>query len=163
MDFMTSALIVSWVAILILALVVSGLIRQVHQLSQSMSLTPTRVGLAPGAAAPDAAELIGDSGGVLLFVTPGCRTCVEALDEAASWQAETGGTVLAVSATSVPETPLPSAADRPDLVDRYDAIATPFAVVVDPAGTVVRSEPVGSRTAVRDVLESAPKPARSAS
>jgi len=162
MDFMTSALIVSWLAILVLALVVSGLIRQVHQLSTSMSVSPTRVGLKPGATAPGALELIGSAGGVLLFVSPGCRTCVEALDEAATWQADSGGAVLAISATAVPDTPVSTAPDRPDLFDQYDAIATPFAVIVDADGAVVRSEPVGSRTAVRDLLASAPNPARSA-
>lgn len=162
MDFMTSALIVSWLAILVLALVVSGLIRQVHQLSKSMSVSPTRVGLQPGAAAPGARDLIGAGGGVLLFVSPGCRSCVEALDEAATWHADTGGEILAVSATAVLDTTVPAVPDRPDLFERYDAIATPFAVVIDADGTVVRSEPVGSRAAVRDVLASAPKPARSA-
>lgn len=34
MDFVTSALLLSWVAIALLALVVSGLVRQVHQLSR---------------------------------------------------------------------------------------------------------------------------------
>ena len=33
MSFQTSALILSWIAILLLALVVSGLVRQVHALS----------------------------------------------------------------------------------------------------------------------------------
>jgi hypothetical protein len=43
--------------------------------------------------------------------------------------------------------------DRADLFARYDAIATPFAVLVDPAGRVIRSEPVGSRTALRRLLD----------
>jgi hypothetical protein len=49
MTFQTSALILSWVAILLLALVVSGLIRQVHALAAG----PRRVGPRPGAPAAE--------------------------------------------------------------------------------------------------------------
>ncbi|CAM3158588.1 hypothetical protein [Stackebrandtia soli] len=166
MDFVTSALIVSWVAILLLALVVSGLIRQVHQLSKGVIQQPLRAGIQPGATAPDVTELL-DGGGVLLFLSPGCRSCAEALDETATWLATTDGTPRARAVYSGPapaDTPVPAIGDRADLFERYDAIATPFAVVIDDAGVVVRSEPVGSRSAARDLLTSMqPSPSRSSS
>lgn len=111
MDFTTSAVIASWAAIALLALVVSGLIRQVHQLSRTQPHRPGRVGIAPGAPAPglNAADLDGgglhaarlDASGLepaaldslltpgrtalLLFLDADCRTCGQVLDEAGAW------------------------------------------------------------------------------
>jgi hypothetical protein len=39
-----------------------------------------------------------------------------------------------------------------ELFERYDAIVTPFAVVVGHDGRVVRSEPLGSPQALRGLL-----------
>src|SRR5690606_37848939 len=81
-----SALVLSWVAILLLALVVSGLVRQVHALSTG--LRPAhRVGPVPGAPAPDLPRLVpeSDSAVLLLFADPQCRTCGDVLDEAARY------------------------------------------------------------------------------
>ena len=80
MTFQTSALLLSWAAILLLALVVSGLIRQVHALAAG----PRRVGPRPGAAAPGLAGTAPTARPLLLlFLSADCRTCTEALDEAA--------------------------------------------------------------------------------
>ncbi|HEY0636019.1 MAG TPA: hypothetical protein VGD67_00080, partial [Pseudonocardiaceae bacterium] len=57
MSFQTSALLLSWVAILLLALVVSGLVRQVHALTSGNAALGRRVGPAVGTAAPRWAEL----------------------------------------------------------------------------------------------------------
>ncbi|MBM0256964.1 hypothetical protein [Micromonospora sp. 4G55] len=43
--------------------------------------------------------------------------------------------------------------EQADLFDRYDAIATPFAVVIDATGRIRRSEPVGSGAALRHLLD----------
>ncbi|MFJ2067838.1 hypothetical protein ACIOHF_02195 [Streptomyces albidoflavus] len=81
---MTSALLLSWVAIALLALVVSGLVRQVHQLSRGgVARVPRHPGVTPGSPAPHAGELL-DEGQetLLLFLSAECRTCAEVLDEA---------------------------------------------------------------------------------
>ncbi|GAA4919624.1 hypothetical protein LX16_4327 [Stackebrandtia albiflava] len=155
MDFVTSALILSWLAILLLALVMSGLVRQVHRLSRGMTGSPRGIGLPAGADAPDAAALLGGAG-VLLFLSRECRSCTEALDEAARWVRETEDAppVHAVYGGTAPDDgPLPASGERRDLFEDYDAVATPFAVVVDATGRVARAEPVGSRKAVRALLE----------
>ncbi|MGW2563635.1 hypothetical protein ACWCXB_31310 [Streptomyces sp. NPDC001514] len=97
MDFTTSALIASWAAIALLALVVSGLVRQVHQLSRAQPNRPGRVGIAPGAPAPrlDTAKLDDTAGldglltpgraALLLFLDADCSTCVQVLAEAGAW------------------------------------------------------------------------------
>lgn len=160
MSFQTSALILSWVAILLLALVVSGLVRQVHALSTGLAgptAPPATVGLRPGAPAPGLDEL-GAAGGplLLLFLSADCRTCAGVLGEAVR---HAGGEVAlrVLYAGAIPAAAagllVPVHGEAAELFDRYDAIATPFAVVVDGAGRVQRSEPVGSPAALRALLE----------
>ncbi|MFI5488496.1 hypothetical protein [Micromonospora echinaurantiaca] len=159
MSFQTSALILSWIAILLLALVVSGLVRQVHALTSGTAGRPGSVGLRPGAPAPGFRDLAPPSPAtlVLLFLDSGCATCEQLLDEVAE-RAPRGDVALRVlyrnaapaGAADVPVTVL---GEQAELFDRYDAIATPFAVVVDATGRVRRSEPVGSRSALRHLLD----------
>ncbi|MGN9804648.1 hypothetical protein [Micromonospora sp. L32] len=159
MSFQTSALILSWIAILLLALVVSGLVRQVHALSTGTVGRPGSVGLRPGSPAPRFRDLAPPSPAtlVLLFLDPGCATCDHLLDAAAEHTRRTDVVLRVLYRDSVP----PRAADLPmtvlgaqaDLFDRYDAIATPFAVVIDATGRIRRSEPVGSAVALRHLLD----------
>ncbi|MEH0819987.1 MULTISPECIES: hypothetical protein [unclassified Micromonospora] len=159
MSFQTSALILSWIAILLLALVVSGLVRQVHALSTGAAGRPGSVGLRPGSPAPRFRDLAPPSPAtlVLLFLDPGCATCDHLLDAAAEQLPRTDVVLRVLYRDTVP----PRAAERPmsvlgeqaDLFDRYDAIATPFAVVIDPTGRIRRSEPVGSGAALRHLLD----------
>ena len=172
MDFTTSALLLSWVAIALLALVVSGLVRQVHQLSRGgLARAPGRLGVTPGSAAPHADDLLADDvlaegrDTLLLFLSAECRTCAEVLAEAARLDA-TATAVRAVYAGQAPTTApdgtgtdggaVPVTEGRPDLFTAYDAIATPFAVLVGPTGRVVRSEPPGSAAALRALLAAEP-------
>ncbi|MEU4565280.1 hypothetical protein [Micromonospora sp. NPDC023956] len=161
MSFQTSALILSWIAILLLALVVSGLVRQVHALSSGMvQRRPESVGLSAGTPAPGFTRLAPTAPAVplvLLFLDPDCGTCGEVLSEAAD-QAGRDGLEFRVlyrddapaRAAGLPVTVLDGEAE---LFDRYDALATPFATVVDPAGRVLRAEPLGSRAALRRLLD----------
>ena len=164
MSFQTSALILSWIAILLLALVVSGLVRQVHALSAGAVGRPGSVGLRPGSPAPRFRDLAPPSPAtlVLLFLDSGCATCDHLLDEANEQIQQTDAVFRVLYRQTVP----PHAADLPmtvlgeqaDLFDRYDAIATPFAVVIDATGHIRRSEPVGSRVALRHLLEQVDNP-----
>lgn len=81
MTFQTSALLLSWVAILLLALVVAGLVRQVHALGQGASPRPGP-GPAPGTRAP-AFERLGP--GLLLFLDRDCGVCTDVLAAAGAW------------------------------------------------------------------------------
>lgn len=170
MDFTTSAVIVSWAAIALLALVVSGLIRQVHQLSRTQPHRPGRVGIAPGAAAPgldavrsDAAGLDGlltrGRAGLLLFLDADCRTCGEVLAEAGAWTVRQGAAAPAVfglyagAGPEADEGPVPVREHRPELFTAYDIPATPYAVAIDPEGRIARSEPLGSPTDLLRLLD----------
>ncbi|MER7891556.1 hypothetical protein ABTX15_17190 [Micromonospora sp. NPDC094482] len=164
MSFQTSALILSWIAILLLALVVSGLVRQVHALANGSVARPGSVGLRPGSPAPRFGELAPPAPAtlVLLFLDPGCSTCDHLLAEATQ-QADRPDVVLRVlyreAAPPHPaDLPVTVLGEQADLFDRYDAIATPFAVVVDATGHVRRSEAVGSQAALRQLLDQVDHP-----
>lgn len=163
MDFVTSALLVSWVAIALLALVVSGLVRQVHQLSRGgVTRAPGRLGVTPGSRAPHAGEVLAEGREtLLLFLSPDCRTCAEVLTEAERLDERPSTDVpqvRVVYADAAPTTAptIPVFDHRPDLFTAFDAIATPFAVVVDATGRVARSEPLGSPAALRELLADSP-------
>ncbi|MFF0075476.1 hypothetical protein [Streptomyces sp. NPDC005494] len=179
MDFTTSALIASWAAIALLALVVSGLIRQVHQLSRTQPHRPGRVGLTPGARAPglDASRhdppglddlLTPGRAALLLFLDADCRTCGQVLAEAGAWTtrqgdaatpqvlglyADAGPRADADAGPSADEGAVPVRDHRPELFAAYDIPATPYAVVIDPERRIVRSEPLGSPTALLRLLD----------
>ncbi|AXK35757.1 hypothetical protein DVA86_27115 [Streptomyces armeniacus] len=175
MDFVTSALLASWVAIALLAFVVAGLVRQVHQLSRAGTGTrgapPRRAGIEPGRPAPAIGEILGPDGGsdrdpgnrdaLLLFLSDTCQTCEDVLSAASDWIRREGGdqgpairAVYAEPSVAVTDSRVPILAGRLDLFDVYDAIATPYAVLVDATGRVARSEPVGSASALLELLNS---------
>jgi hypothetical protein len=166
MSFQTSGLILSWIAILLLTLVVSGLVRQVHALSNGTVGRPASVGLRPGSPAPGFRDLAPPSPAtlVLLFLDHACATCDQLLDEAAEQVQRTHAVLRALYRDTVPskaaELPITVLGQQEDLFDRYDAIATPFAVMIDETGRIRRSEPVGSRAALRHLLHQVDNPSR---
>lgn len=160
MSFQTSALILSWIAILLLALVVSGLVRQVHALSNGVAQRrPERVGLRPGSSAPGFARLAPVPPTVplvLLFLDRDCGTCAEVLAEAAGQADRVGVEFRMLYRDSAPPQaglPVTVLGGQAELFERYDALVTPFATVVDPTGRVLRAEPLGSRAAMRRLLD----------
>jgi hypothetical protein len=165
MSFQTSALILSWFAILLLALVVSGLVRQVHALSTGAVRRREQVGLRPGSPAPGLDRLAPEHPVpvMLLFLSQDCRTCAEVLDEAVRHDLRDGLTMRALYAGPVPpgasDLPIAVHGEQAELFERYDAIVTPFAVVIDRGGRVTRSVPLGSAVALRNLLEQAAGPA----
>ncbi|MEU5882352.1 hypothetical protein [Spirillospora sp. NPDC047279] len=150
MSFQTSALLLSWVAIVLLALVVAGLVRQVHALGQAAAggggPRPSPLGLAPGSPAP-AFDRLGP--GLLLFLDVDCGVCADVLEAAGSL----GRPVHAIFAGPAPDTPGVTvlAHEQDGLFAAYAVPATPFAVVVDAGGRVRTAEPVGSPDALRDL------------
>ncbi|MFI6515990.1 hypothetical protein ACIBF1_10565 [Spirillospora sp. NPDC050679] len=149
MSFQTSALLLSWLAIGLLALVVAGLVRQVHALSQGAP-RPSELGPPPGARAP-AFERLGP--GLLLFLDRDCGVCTEVLEAAGGL----GRPLRAVFAGPAPEGLAPEITvlegELGGLFEDYRVPATPFAVLVDAAGRVRAAEPVGSPEALRELME----------
>ena len=156
MSFETSALIVTWAALLLLALVVSGLVRQVHALTSGGVRRADRLGLRPGSPAPNADLLGVRPPAVLLFLSEDCHTCADVLDEAGRLDDGNGPELHALYAGTAPPgseaQPIAVHGWQAELFERYDAVVTPFAVVVGHDGRVVRSEPLGSPEALRGLL-----------
>lgn len=166
MSFELSALLVTWLAILLLALVVSGLIRQVHALSaRGTSVQPGDLGLAPGTRAPELARLTQgrERPGtlLLLFLTEGCGVCDLVLEEAVAQAGKAAGQGIAVHAIFPGSAPPPAQAatdgvrvweDEPVMFERYKIAATPFGIAVDERAMIFRSEPVGSDRALSELL-----------
>jgi hypothetical protein len=165
MTFQTSALILTWVALLLLALVVSGLVRQLHQLTSGALRNPALVGLPAGAAAPDLDRVLPGRTGpaLLLFLSTDCRTCTAILADLPTYlhRLSTAGVgIRALYAGAAPAAvPVPAVADAAVLFERYDAVATPFAVLVDAAGRIQRSLPLGSVTALDALVDEVAGPA----
>lgn len=144
MSFQNSALLLSWVAILLLALVVAGLVRQVAALTRGAT-APSVLGPAPGTPAP-AFDRLGP--GLLLFLDRDCGVCTDVLAAAESLDRPVQVAFAGAPAATSPE--LTVHADEQDgLFAAYDVPATPFAVLIDPGGRVRAAEPVGSPDALR--------------
>ncbi|GAA4378408.1 hypothetical protein AB0C69_23395 [Actinomadura sp. NPDC048032] len=145
MSFQNSALLLSWAAILLLALVVAGLVRQVHALGRGAA-RPAGLGPAPGAPAP-AFDRLGP--GLLLFLDRECGVCADVLAAVPA-----GRPLHAIFAGPPPGEPAPPgvtvlAGEQDGLFADYRVPATPFAVLVGADGRVRAAEPVGSPEALR--------------
>ncbi|MQY08141.1 hypothetical protein [Actinomadura macrotermitis] len=149
MSFQTSALLLSWVAILLLALVVAGLVRQVHALAQGAP-RQAELGPPPGSAAP-AFDRLGP--GLLLFLDRDCGVCGEVLDAAGDLGRPLRAIFSGPAPTGLPPGVTVLAGEGEGLFTEYKVPATPFAVVVDEGGRIRASEPVGSTDALRGLLE----------
>ncbi|MFD0688944.1 hypothetical protein [Actinomadura fibrosa] len=152
MSFQNSALLLSWVAIVLLALVVAGLVRQVHALGRGAPGTAP-LGPAAGTRAP-AFDRLGP--GLLLFLDRDCGVCAEVLAAAG----DLGRPLHAIFAGPAAADPSPAltvlSGERDGLFADYRVPATPFAVLVGADGRVRASEPVGSPEALRELtLEAA--------
>lgn len=160
MSFTASALVLAWLAIVLLALGLAGLLRQVNVLTRQVDSGAGPTGAArPGAGArgarttrdllgfrlpaTEASRLLrGHPGVVVVFVAPGCSSCGQTLDLLAADPLVEGGE-LAVTVVSTGS--CPPATGRPgwdcvpqgrELLDRLLVPATPYLVALDPEGTV---------------------------
>lgn len=146
MSFETTALLVTWAALALLALVVAGLVRQVHHLTQGPRTPDTALGA--GMPAPGLERLAPDPDRttLLLFLGDECPACRDIfaetlrLADAPPTRALFSGPALAAD----PPARVRVLADQDELFDLYEVAATPFAVLVGPDGRIRAAEPVGS-------------------
>jgi hypothetical protein len=150
MSFQTSALLLTWIAILILAFALSGLLRQLHLIR--LALDPQRrvtLGPARGIQAPPV-DGVGTAGWtrptVLLFMAADCPVCSAIQDELESVAAD-GLELVAVFAGEAEGTfpdGIEIVAGDPEAFRKFNISFTPFAVAVDGDGRVAASQPLGS-------------------
>jgi hypothetical protein len=146
MSFETTALLVTWAALVLLALVVAGLVRQVHHLT-SGPRTPD-VGPTTGMPAPGIDRLAAEPGrpALLLFLSDECPACQDVFEEA---RGLTGAPpIRALFRGDAPAVAPPDHmmifAGQGELFQEYQVPATPYAVLVGSDGRIRTAEPVGS-------------------
>lgn len=151
MDFATSALILAWVAILVLAFAMAGLLRQVRVLSAS-PLTREQAGLPVGAPAPPLRS--GDAGGrrggtIALFLDKACDACTRRFALAEELVAGATGSLHVLAL--FPEDAGGLHGRRLEVVEHaeeaftlYKVPATPFGVVIGDDGRIAHAAPLGS-------------------
>ncbi len=147
MSFTTAALLVTWVAIVVLALGLAGLLRQVSVLTaRTDSAAPgggtrtTRdlVGLAVPADGA-AASLRSPDGSIVLFSSPTCAACAGVLDDLARLGLDERLVVVSSGAcTGVGErAPRCRCVEHGrELMERLAVPATPYLVALDADGTI---------------------------
>jgi hypothetical protein len=157
MSFETTALLVTWAALVLLALVVAGLVRQVHQLTQGpRSREP---GLRAGTAAP-ALDVLGAEPGratLLLFLSEDCPVCHDVFEEALGigGAPATRAVFAGEPIDAVPPENMRILAGQKELFTAYQVPATPYGVIVGADGRVRTAEPVGSVRGLRDLVTEA--------
>jgi hypothetical protein len=157
MSFETTALLVTWVALVLLALVVAGLVRQVHQLTQGPRAR--ELGLPAGSPAPALDILAAETGQatLLLFLSEDCPVCHDVFEEALGL---TGGPATrAIFAEEAiggdPPANMRVLPGQQDLFTEYKVPATPYVVIVGADGRVRTAEPVGSVRGLHNLVTEA--------
>ncbi|GAA2608009.1 hypothetical protein SMC26_17595 [Actinomadura fulvescens] len=165
MSFQTTALTLAWVAIAILALGMSGLVRQIRIL-QGPAAAPADSRPSPGLVGVTAPGLAGvpqswSKPAVILFATSSCEVCDERLTELATEAAIEGDTLAFFAVYEAPPREQP-AVTITTLVDEaafdaYEIPITPFGVVVGMDGVIREARRVGSQQAIERLIDTAKK------
>ncbi|MBA2695501.1 MAG: hypothetical protein H0U62_06560 [Actinobacteria bacterium] len=145
MTFTTAALLIAWLAIVLLALGFAGLMRQLAELHRSVTTGAASAGAAAptlrGLALPrsgDLGRIRPEGGGFILFVSPGCSSCAIALEELTDGPVD-GQLVLASSGPcadgSIPAGAVCVSDTRP-LMERLGVPGTPYLLDVDHEGVI---------------------------
>lgn len=144
MMFTTAALLVAWLAIMLLALGFAGLMRQLAELHRSIA-----TGAAPGGAAPvlrglaiprsgDLGRIRPEGNGLILFVSPGCSSCAATLNTICDSPVD--GQLVIASSGPCPQQGIPSGAvcvsDALPLMERLGVPGTPYLIDVDHDGVI---------------------------
>jgi hypothetical protein len=160
MSFYGSALLLAWVAIVLLGLTVSGLVRQVHALRSGHQPERLEADLVTGTQAPIVDGLAWDRQrtNVLLFVDASCHSCAQVLPYLDTLARERSGDIAFAALFAAHDGDF-----RTDHVrvltrqarafERYQVPLTPFGVKVSPEGVLIAAAPVGSNEILKDLVE----------
>ncbi|HSK98514.1 MAG TPA: hypothetical protein VK891_17945 [Euzebyales bacterium] len=157
LTFEQTALLLSWVAILLLAFALSGLVRQVHAVTEAVAGGQRRAsGPSVGTIVPALPNLDGASSTLLLFADVGCGSCEQAVARIARAAREHHGVAHAVLYRGAgPATRPAEVAVVTNAGAHFDALgvsATPLAVAVDGQRRVVTSALVGAPALLDEFL-----------
>ncbi|GAA2639052.1 hypothetical protein SMC26_40770 [Actinomadura fulvescens] len=159
MDFTTSALILAWAAILVLALAMAGMLRQLHALKGGDSrvdhLGPSIGAAAPALPLPDAVRR--NVPVVALFLDLECDSCERTLQVAEELVNEGENRVEFVGLFADDPNDHRSHGVRlvgnaTEAFESYQIPVTPFGVVISTEGTVLASTALGAPHEIRDLV-----------
>ena len=156
MTLEAAAVVMAWVTIALLALAMSGLLRQIRALEADLSLRRVTVGPALGSPAPSLDGVGWQNPTLLLFAEAGCPTCHATLSEfATAAESSDGLAFVAVfrgeaNGFRSPQVRVLEAQDV-SFAD-YRVPLTPFAIAVSARGTVADAAAIGSRVALHDFV-----------
>lgn len=152
MTFESALLLLSWLAILLLAFGMSGLLAQVRELQGSVTPAAPQVGLTPGVLAPGIAGWIGASelGTLVLFADMDCSTCGEIVPAFQAVDSEAGPDRIVVMRSLEGHPDQLRLQQVPTVEDAgafaaYRISMVPTAVAIDPSGRILYTQRVGSR------------------
>jgi thiol-disulfide isomerase/thioredoxin len=160
MNAEVSALLLAWIAILILSLAVAGLRRQMQLLPASRERIGS-MGPVGGAPAPGLHDDLAANPGtkLLLFVNSTCPPCQTVLEEADLLAATADQllffAVFEGTSNGYRSNRVHVIGDAASAFSDFNIPVRPFAVVVDPLGRVVKSTPIGSREALGRIVSEA--------
>lgn len=157
MTFQGTALLLAWVAIVLLAFAMSGLLRQIYALSAQRGTSGTAViGPSPGSSVRDLLGLLGGEprATALFFVDTHCEACSELLpelDRLATVQSDVRvAAVFREGAAGYGDAAFSVLEAQEPLFRRLSVSATPFGLLATADGTVTASQPIGSSSQLRD-------------
>jgi hypothetical protein len=162
MTFYGSALLLAWVAIVLLGLTVSGLVRQVHALQSPHRPEGLEADLPAGARAPAIDGLAWDRRrtNVLLFVDASCQSCAQVLPHLASLARRRSGDTAFTALFAGHDGGFVTdhvrvLTGQARAFEHYRVPLTPYGVKVSPEGVLVAAAPVGSDKMLEDLVERA--------
>jgi len=149
MSFLTAVLALAWLAIIVLAFALAGVVRQLHDVKEAMRQgrgLPPRYG---SAALPALRSMSGANRTVLLVVDDACATCRLIFPEYAAQARDIPGQEFRVlTYTESSRSWLDGAGVRvdvdPDAFGQLDLPWRPALVLIDSDGSVLDARPVGS-------------------
>lgn len=152
MTLESSALVLAWIAIVLLGLGLAGVLRQVKLLLAAQTGVARRVGPRTGTHVGDIAGLNASGTHLLLFADIHCDVCDEVIQEflnLADPKEKEALSVLFRGPASDTLDGVQTLAEKSEVFARLGINATPFAVLTR-QGVVERAEPVGSARLLRE-------------
>lgn len=160
MSFTASALVLTWIALLFMGLVISGLVRQVHQLQQALrrSVGGQISGGAVGMTPPSVHGIDMAAVKLLIFLDDECQSCARLLTQLDSSLPPGGARsnialVYRRSVSPYAETVGTQTAGNADELFRAVGVtAIPFAASISSQGRIEEARPIGSISQLRSML-----------
>lgn len=166
MSFEVSAFIVTWLMIALLALAMSGLLRQIKLLSQRIEGGTGSPGVYPMVGRPlpelsngSAPQIGSRRPALLVFASSDCQVCDERLAELSQLAGKHGavadfGAVFSGSSNGARSETLKVFTQREHAFDELGIRVTPFGIVVR-NGRIVNAQHLGSRDELQALLRTA--------